>query len=273
MATVKGPTIGLPSGLKEQGQRVDFREDKFITLIETKGVRLAWSKGSVCPCESVNQETGQPDPNCELCKGTGFLWFRPAGYVAPKDAGDLDAVQQTILLDYEAVVIRGVVVSVMTQKKSYDTLGPWALGSFEVTTRPENRLGYYDRLIALDSVLPFSELATVDTDRVVKLRYPATCVNLVRSVAQEFLQNTDFQITKNGHLKFLPGRGPDAAVRLAVHYDHHPVLIVWEHQHAFRDSLTAFKQPVKTTPQGNPQVLPIQSMARLEFLPFPRDRT
>ena len=56
-----------------------------------------------------------------------------------------------------------------------------------------------------------------------------------------------------------------------MHYDHRPVLLVWEHTHAFRNSLVSFKQPVKSTPLGNPQTLPIQSLARLEFLPFPRD--
>lgn len=272
MSTIKGPTIGLLDGQKEAGQRVDFKEDKFVLAIETKGIRLAWSRGSICPCTPNNDQTTQPDPNCTLCEGAGFLWFRPSGYAAPENAGDLDAVQTQILVDYKAVVIRGVAVSVMSEKRMYDVLGPLALGSFMISTRAENRLGYYDRLVALDSVLSYSQLSNTDANGLVPLRYPATCVNLLRSQAQEFIANTDFQVADSGHVKFLPGRAPAANTKVAVHYDHHPVLIVWEHPHAFRDSLTAFKQPVKLTPQGNPQPLPIQSLARFEFLPFPRDR-
>jgi len=271
-----GPTLGLQSGQKDR-PRVDFREGEFIKQIETHGVRLAWSRSSICPCAPANDQTKQSNPNCSLCHGEGFLFFRPSEYVAPDDVGEMDPTQQRILLDYKAVVIRGVMVSAMRQENAFDILGQWVLGSVMITTRPENRLGYFDRLVALDAMLPYSQLAfsksvTSGSTTVhrASLRYPAVQVNLCRSEAQEFKADVDFQITDAGDLEFLPLRNPPPDTRLAVHYDHRPVFIVWEHTHAFRDSLKAFKQTVKKTPLGNPQQLPIQSLARLEFLPFPR---
>lgn len=265
MAT-PGPVIGMPSGQKPR-PRVDFKQDKFIRLIENAGIRICWSRGAICPCAPANDQTDQPDPNCTLCAGTGFFWFRPTDYVVPDEVGDLTAIQEAMITRYDGVVIRGVVQGVIREESAYDVLGDWAMGSYTVTVRNENRLGYYDRLVAIDAIMPFSQIVfTVGTKAT--LRYPAENVNLCRSEATIYDCPDDFELDSDGNIEFKTA--PTENTRLSVHYDHHPAMVVWEHLHAFRDSLIAFKQPAKSTPMGNPQRLPLQVLARLEFLPFPR---
>jgi hypothetical protein len=62
---------GLPSGVKERGQRVDFRAEQFDLVIQTKGQRMWWSRAAVCPCRN-NPQTDQPDVVCGLRKGTAL---------------------------------------------------------------------------------------------------------------------------------------------------------------------------------------------------------
>lgn len=266
--TVRGPTIGLPEGTKAQGQRVDFKEDKFTLAIETKGPRVAWARSSVCPCVSINNQTKLADPNCSLCGGLQRFYFQPANYMntIPDDAKTLTTLQERILTLYNAVVIRAVVVSVMRTIEDFDKLGEWILGTSLFSVRPENRLGHYDRLIMLDSVLPFSQHSDVLADGTVPTRWPVNYVNMLRSVSTVYELGAHYELTDAGVVRFLPGHAPSAGTRVSVHYDHHPHLLVWEHTHAFRDSLKAFKTATPKTPLGDPQALPLQVLARLEWL-------
>ena len=275
MVLVKGPQIGLPEGVKEQGQRVDFRDKQFDLLVETKGVRLAWARACICPCTPVNAQTKQPDPNCTLCNSTGFIWFRPADYEEPVAVGTLTDLQQSIVDSNEAVVIRGVVQGVDRTQEAYDVLGDWIFGSFKISVRSGNRIGYYDRLIAIDVHVGYSQIVyTNQTDPTLPLtlRYPATCVNFLRSEDARYEQGTHYTLDPNsGVINWIPGQNPPADTKLAVQYLHNPHMLMIEHPHNFRQSLVTGKpiaNQTKISPQGNPQPLPIQGMARLEFLLF-----
>ena len=267
-AVVRGPTIGLPEGTKSQGQRVDFKEDKFTLAIETKGPRVAWARSSVCPCTSINDQTQQADPNCSLCNGSERFYFQPANYMntIPDDAKTLTPLQERILTLYDAVVIRAVVVSVMRTIEDFDKLGEWILGTSLFSVRPENRLGHHDRLVMLDSVLPFSQYSDVLANGTVPTRWPVNAVNMLRSLNTVYTEGAEYEVTSTGNVQFLSGHAPSAGTRVSIHYDHHPHLLVWEHTHAFRDSLKAFKTATPTTPLGDPQALPLQVLARLEWL-------
>lgn len=264
--TIKGPLVGLPEGMKATGQRVDFKENQFILAIETKGVRVAWARAGTCPC--VPTETGQADPNCVLCKGLQYFYFRPTDYASsiPADALELTAVQTRIMDDNEAVVIRAVATSVARTIEDFDKLGEWAFGSSFFTVRPENRLGHRDRLVMLDAVLPHSQSAEVSASGLVQTRWPAIAVSILRSLTTVYEEDAHYEVQENGDIQFLPGHAPAGGTRVGVHYDHHPQLLVWEHMNAFRDSLKTFKTADPTTPLGDPQQLPIRVLAKLEWL-------
>jgi hypothetical protein len=266
------PTVNLPAGSKDR-PRVDFRDSEFDKFIEQKGVRLAWSRAAVCPCVgSTNNQTRQPGVNCTLCTDTpGFLFFRPAGYVVDEtQVGELDTLQRHLIdrTSNPAVVIKGLVQSVKRTEEAYDRVGDWAEGTISITVRKDNRAGYYDRLTAIDQFVSYSELVIASSPgSPTNLRFPATRLDFVRSADRVFEQDTDFFLSPTGQLCFVDANAPVQGTALSVTYLHHPQFIVWEHLHVMRDTYRSTKLGrAPKTPLGDLQVLPIQMLAKLEFL-------
>jgi hypothetical protein len=267
----EGGTIGLPAGVKESGRRVDFRVDDFDAQVEIKGYRLAWSRAALCPCVPVNDQTEQPDPNCTDCKGKGWFYFTPS--LATTDrlvVGDLDDLQTRLISSNKSAVIRGLMTGITNQPEPYDPLGRRLMGVMNLTVRPENRLGYYDKIVNLDSTIVYTEILDVeDPTAALETRYPVVQINLLRSIDQVYTAPTDFTVTEGRIIWNVGGQGattPAAGDRLVAHYLCHPTWLVAEHPHAVR--LTQITRKVKkpTTPVGNPTHMVIQAMVKYEFL-------
>jgi hypothetical protein len=266
---VTRPASGVAgnTGTKYEKRRPDMDAKLFDALIEQKGYRLAWSRACECPCASVNDQTRQPDPNCALCNGTGWLYFAPTEPVKVGKVGPLNPLQQKLVTDTKSGVIRGIITGIRSNREPFGEIGNWQWGDVTVTVRPENRLGHYDKLIHLDSEIVYVEaLDCAGPLATVKTRYLVNQVNLLRSLAQEYVAGTDFTLSA-GVISWLPGKGPAAGTRITLHYLTHPTWLIIDHPHAIRGSMRKLKVKDPLTPQGDPQNLPIQAHARLDFLP------
>jgi hypothetical protein len=266
--TPKAGAIGLLEGQKEAGKRVDFKPDDYVLLVETKGYRLAWSRAAFCPCKPINLQTDQSDPTCTLCEGSGWLRFRPEEAVINSAViGELDELQQSIV-DDNAAVIRGIMTSITNKREPYDHVMARLEGTMNVTARHENKLGYHDRLVNLDSTIVFSEVLDYDGAGEITLRYPARYINLIRSSSQIFGEVSETNPTGDyrlevGKVVWESGKGPPTDERLAVHYLTHPTWRVVEHPHAMRTTPVKFKT---TSAVGDAEPLPVQAVSKLEFL-------
>lgn len=257
--------VGLPAGVKEQGKRVDFRPDDFTLAIETKGYRVAWSRTAQCPCTPNNDQTDQADPNCELCGGTGWIQFKPEGAVTDKNTiGELDTIQ-TLIVGPEYAVIRGLMSAFIGEKQPWDQVTPRLEGTMNLTVRAENKLGYYDRIINLDSTIVYSQILETTTP-VMPVKYLIRDVNLLRSADVVYAKGADYQVT-DGAIEWLGVSDPDDGTRVVCHYLTHPVWRVIEHPHAMRSTPVKYKTKKPTTPQGDTQELPVQGIIKYEFLP------
>lgn len=272
MNTTSG-VLGLPAGTKESGTRVDFNTKDFEILIATKGYRLAWSRAMLCPCKPVNDQTKQPDPNCTICKGSGWLYFAPSKATTNKlIVGELDAVQKRIV-DDDGAVIEGVLMGITSKDQPYGEIGKRLMGTMMCTVRAENKLGYHDRLVNLDSVIAFSQVLDPVKDLTVPLetRYPIHQVNVLRTETKTFLSPADFsliagRIVWKGTSTNLPANDTP----LAIHYLCHPTWLVVEHPHSVRMTPVTQKVVKLPTPAGEYIDLPIQARVEYEFLPdFP----
>lgn len=268
MAGLKAPSIGLPAGRKNASDFAPAVEvDDLITLIE-RGPRLAWSIACECPCNGPNPQTDQIDPNCPKCRGEGVFYTGPKNYVAPAEAGMLTALHELILARDDGVVIRGVISRVTRAQELFDIIGRWDRGTMQVSVRPENRIGYLDRLVNLDAVMTYAEVVTAGpVDVSLALRYPAFAVTTVQSLTERWEEDRDFAV-RDGAIEWHAGRAPAEATRLSVHYTMHPTWLVWTHPHVNR-VYTSTRRGSPTTPTGTPTELPIQAAVRLEFLPVP----
>jgi len=266
-ATINMPALGVPEGEKQAGQRVDFKPTKFDLAIETKGYLLLWERAMVCPCAPVADQTEQPDPNCDVCKGRGWTYF------GPSEAQDLSEYELTDLQekmreDSGGSIIRGVTHTIGSNPDPVNILSNWVEGSAMLTVRNENRLGYYDRITLLDAEIVFSEHIKADGGTVLPTRYPVVGVNQLRSVSQVYEQETDFDLNL-GEISWRSGYEPDEDTHLALHYICHPTYLVITHPHAARVTSQLFKTPTPKAPTGGPRQLPVQAIIRYEFLPEP----
>lgn len=272
MPTITMPDFGVTGldGDKSQPLRLDFDFGmglKFRDAIEERGYRLAWSRAQVCPCAGVNEQTQQHDPNCALCKGLGWIYFGPKSYVLDETKiGAMTPLQKYVASRSEGVVIRGVMTGLGQTPELFDKLGTWYSGTSQVTVRAENRLGYADKLVALDSEIVYSEVITATAPlQTLTLRYPAISVNLIRSLSTRFIAS-DFELTAEGAIKWAAGKVPSAGEKIAVHYNTFPTWVVIDHPKSTRDTYVKTKRKTTTTPAGDPARLPVQAIVRYDFL-------
>jgi hypothetical protein len=262
----EGPSLGIPDGVK-QSRRVDFRAIEFDLAIETKGYLLIWERSMDCPCTPVSIQTENPDPNCPLCKGKGWIYFGASNEQVLTQY-TLDELQRTMLVNSGGMIIRGLITTVTSSQEPYEVTGKWAKGSANLTVRSQNRLGYYDRITSLDSQIAYYEVIVADGSSTLPTRYPVIGVNNIRSVSSVYRSGSEFAI-ENGVITWYPGFAPIANTRISVHYLCHPVWLIVEHPHSVRVTSNRFKKETPTTPAGEALQLPIQALMRYDFLPDP----
>lgn len=260
------PVLGLPSGEKEAGQRVDFKPSKFDMVIETKGYLLAWTRSVKCPCDPLTTKTEQPDPNCTLCSGKGWIQFGYEVGTTPDwdKIGDIGDIEKKIITDNSAFVIRGIITSVQAEYNPFDKIGNWTGSSMLLTVRPENKVAYWDRIVVLDSEIAFSQILTADGTTVLTAKYPIIGVNYLRSESTIYEPDADFVLDDEGGITWLANT-PVSGTRLGIHYLCHPTFRLTQHPHSLRTTSQKFKTQTPKTPMGDPRSLPIQAMMRYEF--------
>jgi len=262
---------GVPRGVAADKARVDFRVSEFDKAIVTKGYQLAWSRAGVCPCRN-NPQTDQPDINCDLCKGQGRFFFLPEVGLENYDTdGHGNLIELTE--DKTGLIIMGIMTSAVQDPQIFEKFGEWVFGTMKLTVQPENKLGFRDRIIAISSTMPWSQLITCDGQQEINitggykregLRYPVVDVILLRSVDTIYRLNIDFECTPEGKLRWLT-TPPDADTMLSLTYTIHPVWQIVEHPHSVRDTqVSAKKQAASKRDQFTR--LPVQALCTLDFL-------
>lgn len=261
------PELGVPEGMKQAGQRVDFRPDQFDLAIETKGYLCLWERATICPCAPITNQTEQPDPNCTLCGGKGWIYF---GAVSTQDISTyiLTDLQAELVRNTGGMLIRGIVTGVTNREDNLDVISRRIEGMAALTVRSGNKLGYYDKITLLDGEIAYSEVLVADGSQILSTRYPVVAMNSLRSTGQTYEVGTHFG-TEKGLVTWLPGKQPSADTRLSAHYLCHPVWLVVEHPHSVRLTLRKFKTGSPISPTGSPRQLPVQALIRYHFLTEP----
>jgi hypothetical protein len=261
--------LGLPAGQKETGQRSDFRTEVFGLNISAHGYRLAWTRATICPCMPINAQTQQADPSCDLCQGNGFFYFGPSGSKqSAKLIGQLNDVQASIIEDNNAFVIRGLMTSLSRSVQPYDKIGTWVDGRSSVTVVPENRLGYLDRLVALDGFAVYTEkLLALDPALPLRTRYPINGgVNFLASTLRRYHPIADFTLEKGKVVWLDPSLAPPLGTPLTIHYVYNVTWLVTSQPHVVRAQNVNAKQSNPQTPEGNYVELALQAEVQLEHL-------
>jgi hypothetical protein len=245
--------------------RADFRKGDFDSLIETKTARLGWARAAQCSCTSLSGKTDQPDPTCPKCNALGLRYFRPPTYAVDTNVfGTLNSLQTKYLTEMEAVGIRGFISGLANQPSLWEAVGEWGFGTATLTVRPMNRLGYYDRIVQLDSLVAYTEFVTV-AGEALKTKYPVHEINFLASVDARY-GDADIALSDDGVLSWRTGKSPPSGTRLSIHYHCHPVWVVVEHMNTVRQSLVATRLANPQTPDGDILDLPMRVFLKREHL-------
>ena len=269
---------GLPPDVKGR-PRADFRLQEFTRLFPTKGYRMWWSRAGICPCRN-NDQTEQPDPNCTLCHGRSYYYFQPDAAVYAAAEGTAKDVYGNPAETNEAgdaVMIQAIMSGFTKNVEVFEKFGEWVFGAARCTVMPENKLGYRDRLICVDSIMSWAQIIEFDGSATIPVvggvskrgtRYPVVDVNQFRSLAEVYRLNEDYEVNSNGEIHWLRTTLPAEGTRLTLHYQIHPVWIVLDHLNTYRDTLVQMKA-VSDDPKDQFRSLPIQAAVKLDFLVEP----
>lgn len=271
MTLVPRISSGLPPNVKAR-PRTDFKPEEFDKAIWEKGYRLWWSRAALCPCKN-NEQTDQADPSCRLCQGDAYLYFLPDPALQAGGTKDVFGNEVELNDAKDAVMIQALMTSFTKDVQVFEKFGEWVFGASRATTQPENRLGYRDRLAAVDSLMPWAQYIEYDGSAEIVvtggynkkgLRYPFVEVNYFRSLSTIYREGLDFELTDSGTLRWLASVAPDADTLLTIHGAVRPVWICMDHMHTYRDTLVAKNAPGPTQADKFRR-LPLQMVVKLDF--------
>lgn len=270
LGTIPDHQLGLDAGSQEAGQRTDWHQDKWAVVINSYGYRWAWARNVKCPCSPASAQIVQPNPNCSVCGGGGYLYYNATGPQNLSGESFTD-VQLAILKQTQSYMIRGVCMGINVRDKDFMSMGSWREGEAMLTVQAQNRLGYRDRLIGLDMSIVHSEVVMPKADATtgaltLPLRYlVSTNVFTARTLTHTYKPNRDFVVRK-GVFTFQPGVVPAAGTRIAVSYETFPTYVVTSMPNALRlvNNLEDVAQP--QTAEGDIFKLPIRAAIQLEDL-------
>ena len=250
-------TVPRPGDLNP---RSDFRPEDFIQLIESRGTRLLWEFGDLCPCGSHG---GHNDRDCTVCHGSGWSYTE------------------------HATPIRGIISGMSDAARLVPEFGMFGWGLSRLSFRAEHTPAYHDRFTLLDGAFLRQEVGVRADDDTQRLALPirSRTLSLVRNGAVQpvrvfarYLRRStgamlggalltpgvDFDATAEGLLDWTLGdtlgTAPEVGEKFAISYWASPRYIVKEHGYALRQTDTAWQQPAQVS-----DALPVQVICRLDF--------
>jgi hypothetical protein len=262
---------GLPTGVKEAGQRVDFKPDKFDLAIVTKGYRVWWSRAAPCPCVN-NPQTRQPDPTCELCDGYGEMLFLPEAslevYSEDQHGNPIELSEDRL-----SVGIDVLMTGLTRDSQIFERFGAWVFGMAQCTAQAGNELAWRDRLEMRDAYVHWAQTFDADGGLVVKvgrkidrIRYRAVSVNLLRTVDHVYQQPSEFTVNAKGQIVWASAAvAPPAGTTVTAHYKMRPVYRIIDWPHTIRDTKVAIKAKAANKAAQHRR-MPTQCTAKLDFL-------
>lgn len=261
---------GLPQGTKAR-PRSDFKPTEFDKAVTTKGYRMYWSRAGLCPCLN-NDQTEQPDPTCSLCQGDAYYYFLPDEALLAGATEDSEGNAITLNDAGDGVLIYVLMTSMTQDVQVFEKFGEWVMGMSKVSTQHQNKLGYRDRLVAVDSEMTWAQIVEYDGASTIPvvgerskkgLRYPYRQVYQFRSLDQVYRAAVDFNLTTSGTIEWIGSAAPASGTRLSIHGTINPVWIVMDHVNAYRDTHLEGGGGIAAQKF---QRLPVHAVAKLDFL-------
>lgn len=223
-----------------------FDPDAFDALIRDQGIRVRHESATLCPCYYGRIESGQQDLECDLCEN-GYHLFDPVDIFV--------YIEDTAL------------------QKSFDMYGVWDVGTSRMYTpsRTEDGdefyVGYFDKIVLLDYLEPYSELVARGEGDTDFLQYCAVETRVVRTKSTIYREDIDFRLDALGNIRWVgtnqPGYDQERGIGEAytVSYLRQPQYRVIDMIHENRNVLTNVRSKKK-----RPRRLVQECMIKKDYL-------
>ncbi len=221
------------------GVRSDFKPRLFKELIVEKGYNCLIQHAM--PCGNIDSYTHDHPKDCKYCHGTGFVYY-----------GD----EKTKVL-----------MTSLSKDKRYIISPELLLGQAMITVNSDISLQYRDRIINLDALIRYSQLAQHSNTHIDELRFKIFEIeNVYRfgsvDKSMELEEYVDYEIIDNNKIKWINSSNrPNVGEIYSIRYKTHPSWIIISFPHVVRETTTTFLKPHEST-----EKLPINAMGKLEFL-------
>lgn len=236
----------------------------------THGLVVTWEQSAECPCARDSETLGlvldaavgsnvgttrQARIDCPTCSGRGYR------YHSEQD-------------------IQATVVGAAQNPDRFRAYGEMARGMVSVSTLPEHRLNLGDRITPKSSVQLYRETHTYGGENPSSTRYPIAPRELdltpaavttgvmdvyvtdlagLAQVGGEKVEGVDYTVDGNNKIDWV--NPPVVGARWSISYYGHPVYLVTDLPHPYRDTRVKFKLPAVSFVS-----LPINAICALEFL-------
>lgn len=216
--------------------RIDFKPAWFTDVIEQKGLKINWYKALMCSC-AVNNQSGQPDPNCPYCDGFGYIYQSPI---------ELDVVTQSV-----------------TALPEFMLAGYAQFGELLITPKDDIDITVPDRIEFIDYVTTHTHAVLRKNGDEDTNRYPIYQVAYIFYKGTYYIENIDFEIdTVNPRIiRWLTANRPETRTKYTIRYLTHPRYLISKAVHEKR--ATFVKNGITAAIEY--KRLPTQWIAKKEF--------
>lgn len=215
-------------------ERINLNPEKFDQLIKQKGVWVKVHRTTYCPnVKSI--DGGEHNIDCEMCNGSGWLDLKP-------------------------IKVRAFIQS-QNNEKSLQVSGYVDDNTVLFTFPIGIELQYFTLIELVDFTDIYIQRVAKSSTKIDNLKYKAKRVNmLVDSNGKEYIEGTDFCLTRLGQIKWKANKGPSPETIYSVHYE---ALVQFRAIQAIH--VNRFTQV--TVPNGQAHIkMPEQWMCKKEFL-------
>lgn len=195
--------------------RVDFKLSYFQKLIQRHGYKAKIYNTLRCVCTDDND--GQPNPNCTICKGTGYV----------------DKFKEENM----------VLITSVDKDKQFLIAGSWELGQAYATFLSSTLPTFMDKIELIDATINFNEIISVPDKNLspnpywITLKYPIVEVISLIDEAGEYY--TNYQVNSEGQIYV----DTDKTQKMSIKYKMHPAFRIIDFSNEFRSYYLKVKKP------------------------------
>ncbi len=214
---------------------VKLRAESFEDMIMRRGMPVLWQRSQKCPC--WNDDSGQPDYDCEACDGEGYLYEDPIETSYILIMGLILSKEFTPIGEYRM----GDCIATIPARKKMKVNGLWKflpneiydIGEWDKIILSESEFRSHETLIKGKSLFE-RDADTLRKEEITKV-INILSINKDTGEVTNYNQGTDYELDGRKIDWLAGGNSPDEDQKYSILYYHKPVYLAYTQLPQSRD--------------------------------------